>query len=278
MGLKSNPQRYLTQNEIEKVLKVAEYHSQPNNLPYVKRFVMSDIHGMDEYLMNMLEYTTEIAKKEGFVADYIFLGDYVDRGYGTAQVLAIVRLLQEAMPEGRVITLRGNHEEMFINEHFSYPRHDMSFYSSKTGKSFSKIFKHSTPPADLGKWMKKLPYYFEDKLHLFVHAGIRPNIPIHEQRASDMVWIREGFLFYRGSHPKYIVHGHTPTNTIDIKHNRCCVDTGAVFDDSRYLTCAEINSDYTYPVAYHQIRIDEKITHKLINGNYATTKGELIYD
>lgn len=270
MGYQSHPQRYLTKEVISKVVEIASYHSvSENNL---KTFVIGDIHGMDILLLSLLEFVTEKAKEENIVGKFIFLGDYVDRGVGVAQVLAIVRLFQECMPKGRVITLMGNHEDIFLGENLRYHRDNPDFYHTKTGKSFSKYGHNALPPRDLLEWMDKLPHYYEDDLHLYVHAGIHPEMPMERQIASDLLWIRDEFLRFKGLHYKYVIHGHTPKECVDLQPNRCGIDTGACFSKDYYLTCAEIDSKCVYPVGYLQVRENDKKYIKIIDGHYREMK------
>jgi serine/threonine protein phosphatase 1 len=73
---------------------------------------------------------------------------------------------------------------------------------------------------------------------LFVHAGIRPGLPILEQNSEDLLWIRDEFLNSTIDHGKIIVHGHTPVDHPEILNNRINIDTGAWF--SGVLTCIAI--------------------------------------
>jgi serine/threonine protein phosphatase 1 len=84
------------------------------------------------------------------------------------------------------------------------------------------------------EWMRGLPTNHEDGLRYYVHAGIRPGVPLDQQTAETKLWIRDSFLRHTGRFPKYIVHGHSPTiyfdphqTTPDVRDNRCNVDTGA---------------------------------------------------
>jgi serine/threonine protein phosphatase 1 len=70
---------------------------------------------------------------------------------------------------------------------------------------------------------------------LFVHAGVRPLIPIEQQAEDDLLWIREEFLLWEREFEKIVVHGHTPVHEPDIRANRINIDTGA-FATGR-LTC-----------------------------------------
>ncbi|MCU6325969.1 serine/threonine protein phosphatase, partial [Enterobacter quasiroggenkampii] len=62
---------------------------------------------------------------------------------------------------------------------------------------------------------------------LFVHAGIRPGIPMEQQDPEDLFWIRDEFLNSTENHGKLVVHGHTPVDHPDIRSNRINIDTGA---------------------------------------------------
>jgi serine/threonine protein phosphatase 1 len=62
---------------------------------------------------------------------------------------------------------------------------------------------------------------------LFVHAGIRPGIPVELQDINDLLWIRREFLASEDDHGWFVVHGHTPVPHPDIRHNRANIDTGA---------------------------------------------------
>lgn len=61
----------------------------------------------------------------------------------------------------------------------------------------------------------------------FVHAGVRPGIPLAEQREDDLLWIRDEFLDSTENFGKFVVHGHTPVREPDIRANRINIDTGA---------------------------------------------------
>jgi len=65
--------------------------------------------------------------------------------------------------------------------------------------------------------------------YLFVHAGVRPGIPIEAQRETDLIWIRDEFLESTEGFGKVVVHGHTPGREPVVRPNRIGIDTGAVF-------------------------------------------------
>jgi serine/threonine protein phosphatase 1 len=81
------------------------------------------------------------------------------------------------------------------------------------------------------------PFYVCGGL-LFVHAGIRPNVPLGQQEERDLLWIREEFLEYEAPFELFVVHGHTPVRTAEVRSNRINIDTGA-YATGR-LTCIAI--------------------------------------
>jgi serine/threonine protein phosphatase 1 len=65
--------------------------------------------------------------------------------------------------------------------------------------------------------------------YLFVHAGVKPGVPLAAQTEADLIWIRGPFLDHAGPFDKIVVHGHTPGEQPVIRANRIGIDTGAVF-------------------------------------------------
>ncbi len=76
---------------------------------------------------------------------------------------------------------------------------------------------------------------------MFVHAGIRPNVPLTKQSEDDLLWIRDEFLICEEEFSKIIVHGHTPVHRPEIRSNRINIDTGA-YATGR-LTCLKLEED-----------------------------------
>ena len=78
----------------------------------------------------------------------------------------------------------------------------------------------------------------------FVHAGVRPGVPLFQQREEDLLWIRDDFLLYEGKFSKVIVHGHTPVMAPDVRSNRVNLDTGAYA--TGHLTCLVLEGDQAF--------------------------------
>jgi serine/threonine protein phosphatase 1 len=77
--------------------------------------------------------------------------------------------------------------------------------------------------------------------YLFVHAGVRPGIPLNRQSRHDLMWIREPFLSSKGAFGAVVVHGHTPRPEPMVRPNRIGIDTGAVMGG--VLTCAVLEAN-----------------------------------
>ncbi len=192
--------------------------------------VVGDIHGMADKLRRLLskidDWLSSVNCREP--VQFIFLGDYVDRGPDSKWVIDKVRAMQKA----GAICLRGNHEQLMIDSTES-PIGEQNFLLNGGG-STQKSFASAESFEEAQDWMKTLPTFHEDELRYYVHAGIRPRIPLDQQDDYTHLWIRDEFLRYPRPFPKYVVHGHSPTIMInpaqitpEVRDNRCNVDTGA---------------------------------------------------
>jgi serine/threonine protein phosphatase 1 len=191
---------------------------------------IGDIHGMAGKLENLLRRIDAWleANRVSEPHKFIFLGDYIDRGPQSREVLEIAQRLQT---QG-AICLRGNHEELMLRAtesetgraNFLVNGGDATIASLRTAAAFQRA----------QEWMRELPTSCEDDLRYYVHAGVLPGLALDQQNEKTKLWIRDVFLRHAGAFPKYIVHGHSPTIltnprqvTPEIRDNRCNVDTGA---------------------------------------------------
>lgn len=210
---------------------------------------VGDIHGMADKLERLLaridQHMRHLHPGEAF--RFIFLGDYVDRGPDSRRVIEILKALQK---QG-AICLRGNHEELLIRS-CSTPS-DLIVFLRNGGAATLASLETEESILDAMAWAASLPVTFEDAHRLFVHAGIRPGVPLDRQRAEDMLWIRTPFLDHAGPFPKYIVHGHSPTAVLpngsrspEVLPHRCNLDTGAAHGGP--LTAAIFGPDLALPL------------------------------
>ncbi|MBN2688630.1 MAG: serine/threonine protein phosphatase [Deltaproteobacteria bacterium] len=198
-------------------------------------FVIGDIHGcLDklETLMNRLDIDNDSDT-------VVFIGDYIDRGPDSKGVVDFILDLKTKVRH--VVCLLGNHEQIFLN----YYRHGADadlFYLNGGGatmESYGMIEtsggkKINVPENHLEFFDSLVPYYETDD-YVFVHAGIRPGIPMNRQSIEDLTWIRYEFIRYAYDFGKIVIFGHTPMAEPMIEYNKIGIDTGAAYGGE--LTC-----------------------------------------
>ena len=208
-----------------------------------RAYAIGDIHGCLDLLDRLLEgIEEEIAGRPNQKTSIVFLGDIVDRGPASAQV---VERLRTYAPAGATVHfVMGNHEEVMlrvVGGETELLASWLRFGGAETLRSYGVEPRGlaSLPDEEiLSRLRRAIPREHVDFLHgfadsisfgryLFVHAGIRPGIHLSEQSQSDLRWIREPFLDDSRDHGFVVVHGHTITNQVDVADNRIGIDTGA---------------------------------------------------
>ncbi|MBW6528582.1 serine/threonine protein phosphatase [Sphingomonas sp. RHCKR7] len=211
--------------------------------PGERLYAIGDVHGcLDELERLLTLIDADDAARSPARTSLIFLGDLVDRGPDSAGVVA--RLLDRARERPPIRFLKGNHEEVFLLA-LAGDREALRLFCRVGGRETLMSYGLTRKEYDaLGydELSERLPDLvppshrdflesFEDLIvsgdYAFVHAGVRPEVPLEEQVASDLRWIRGSFLDYRRPHPKMIVHGHTITEDVERRANRIGIDTGA---------------------------------------------------
>jgi serine/threonine protein phosphatase 1 len=142
----------------------------------------------------------------GRSARLITLGDYVDRGPDSYGVVQLIRyhLAREYPVFKSVINLKGNHDDMMVQAvlggELSAKQNWVS--SDSGGDATVESYPNKKILSDDAKWLAALPTSYEDKLRYYVHAGIRPGVPLNVQNDADKLWIRDLFLQHKASHEK----------------------------------------------------------------------------
>jgi serine/threonine protein phosphatase 1 len=183
-------------------------------------YAIGDIHGRFDLLTKALG---AIARDSAAPVTVVFLGDYIDRGPQSREV--VERLMRG--PERAVdhwICLKGNHEAM-ASEACNTGR-NRSVWLDNGGDATLDSFAGRIP-ASVIDWFDRLPLRHETERHFFVHAGIMPGVPLDAQDDETMLWIRHRFLDDTRDHGKHIVHGHTPSYMAELKPNRTNLDSMA---------------------------------------------------
>lgn len=204
-------------------------------------YIIGDIHGRLDLFETLIDAVEEDnASAPAAVTHVILLGDLIDRGPESAGVVARARSWAKTR---KVRILAGNHEEMFLQsfEDEEVLRHFLKHGGRETILSYGLPKKeyrslameelHARLAAIVPDEDREFIAQFEEMIvagdYVFVHAGIDPNVPIEEQRRSDLLWIRERFLKHKGPMPKTVVHGHTIFDEVEQKRHRIGIDTGA---------------------------------------------------
>jgi serine/threonine protein phosphatase 1 len=205
-----------------------------------KIFVIGDIHGCLKKLTNLMACIDVDDRHDALV----FLGDYIDRGPDSRGVVEFILNFKKAREN--VFCLMGNHEELFI-DYLNQGRSTSVFYANG---GFSTLISYNYPhvmddiPESHRKFFSSLSLYYETENYIFVHAGLRPGIPLDQQDRQDMLWIRDEFVGSSFDFGKTIVFGHNSFSQPLIEANKIGVDTGAVYGG--YLTCMELPEKKIY--------------------------------
>lgn len=204
-------------------------------------FAIGDIHGCCIEMERAIAHIQRMANP----ATIVFLGDYIDRGPNSADVVR--RLMAGPQRSGDVWhILKGNHEDLCIMA-AGGSRQALETWLGNGGFETRKSYGHTMPPEEVIQWMMTLPLTFETELQFFCHAGINPGVPLNEQRELALLWIREPFLSSDLVHPKHIVHGHTIRDLYRFQANRTNLDDGAFLGGG--LLFAEFGSEKGAPIA-----------------------------
>lgn len=212
-----------------------------------KSFFIGDVHGRADLLKSILDHVERLCILQHVTPTVFFLGDLVDRGLQSKEVLDLVIATMKKWPGS--ITIRGNHDDMFLAAMLD----DVGTAKSKhwydncggwdTCASYDvegdlgatrKIIAHRYP--DHLSLVMEAPYMIEEYGFVVCHAGINAWLPLGEQSPHDLMWISDGFIDRVDETMPIVIHGHTIIGDLPvITENRISIDTGA-YENGR-LTC-----------------------------------------
>lgn len=206
-------------------------------------YAIGDIHGRDDLFAELIGLIrAENAKRGPARVTLILLGDLVDRGPQSADVVERAIRLRDEFEDMRLLT--GNHEECFLaalTGDVSRLRYFMRIGGEATVRSYwndpidldDASFDHVAtrlpelvPEAHV-RFLGEGEDLVEIGDYAFVHAGVRPGVPLQKQSLADLRWIRQDFLDDMGNHGAMIIHGHTISDDVEEWPNRIGIDTGA---------------------------------------------------
>ena len=208
----------------------------------IRIYAVGDIHGRADLLKGVFgAIDHHLARAGPARALHVFLGDYIDRGPASREV---VDLLIERGRRHESLFLKGNHEAFL----FEVLQDASKLEAWKDYGGFQTLMSYGLAPSlkpdadeqnqlvqglvnsmppDHRRFFGRLRPSFVCGDFFFVHAGVRPGVPLRSQHEDDLLWIREEFLESEEDFGKVIVHGHTPVTKAEIRPNRINIDTGA---------------------------------------------------
>jgi serine/threonine protein phosphatase 1 len=228
------------------------FRAPPNSCIYA----IGDIHGRADLLHELYRRIREDQTKATRRV-VVHVGDYVDRGDRSRAVIDLI--MSRPLAGFECVNLRGNHEQLMLDfldnaavgTIWFTNGGDATLASYRVGLKgggdrdtimlrLQQEFRDKLPP-EHREFLNALQLMHREGEYLFVHAGIRPGVPLDAQTAEDVLWIREEFLHSDADHGACVVHGHTIADQPQFKSNRIGIDTGA-FMTGR-LTCLVLEND-----------------------------------
>ena len=207
-------------------------------------YAIGDIHGCADLLRRLHErIAADAGTRRASRRILVHLGDYVDRGAGARDVLD--RIADGAPPGFETVNLLGNHDAWFLRflddpeagpewlanggqaTLLSYgvsPRPELP--PDARMEAIRQRLAAQVPPRH-SRLLARARLFHRVGDYLFVHAGLKPRVPLDQQTETDLLWIRDEFLDSREDHGYVVVHGQTVVDEAEVHANRIAVDTGA---------------------------------------------------
>jgi serine/threonine protein phosphatase 1 len=220
-------------------------------------YAIGDIHGRYDLLQALYaDICRDMERAPPERSIEIFLGDYIDRGPQSRDV--VEWLISGRRAAEQRVCLLGNHEDMMLRvlddpeatsiwlhnggmaTLLSYCAMPPEALSGLTVGAARSAFLAAFPPNHRA-FVETLPRLVQIGGYLFVHAGLRPGRAVDEQDPDDLVWIRDAFLTSNLDFGVLVVHGHTPAEAPELRRNRINIDTGAFFTGR--LTCLVLEGE-----------------------------------
>lgn len=229
-----------------------------------RRIIIGDVHGHYDGLMILLE-----AIAPGLNDQVYFLGDLIDRGPQSAQVVSFVQ-------QSSYNCLLGNHEQMLLDTAYNHNSSQMQqAWLYNGGYATVNSYKEATIPQEHLEWMLRLPTHMDLGDIWLAHAGVDPEIELEKQTADQLCWVREEFHSMRQPYfpDKLIIVGHTITFTLPgVTPGKLAqgqgwldIDTGAYHPKSGWLTGLDVTNNLVYQVnvfqkQIHTLCLEEAVT------------------
>jgi serine/threonine protein phosphatase 1 len=219
-------------------------------------YAVGDVHGRADLVAELLSrIDADLEVHPALRPVHVFLGDYIDRGPDSQKVLDLLVMRSRHY---ETVFLKGNHEVLFedflrnpeviaawrhmggIETLLSYGIRPSFNPDAAEQTALARRLADVLPPAHR-RFFESLQRSFSCGDFFFVHAGVKPGVPLSQQRDEDLFWIRDKFHRTGKKFEKIIVHGHHPVMDVEFHPNRINIDTGA-FATGR-LSCLRIEAD-----------------------------------
>lgn len=196
-------------------------------------FAIPDLHGRYDLMKLALDHI-ESNYEAGTI---VFLGDYVDRGPQSRQIL-------ETLIEGKPydsnwlwVCLKGNHEDLMLHALSERRMGSMRDWLINGGNTTLDSYPNEQVPQEHLNWIENLPTYYKDKHRVYVHAFVNVNRPLAQHTELELLWMRhQPFDQDLPCEEGYVVHGHTPISQGPlILENRINLDTGAMWNNKLHV-------------------------------------------
>ncbi|WP_460451790.1 metallophosphoesterase family protein [Alsobacter sp. SYSU BS001988] len=206
----------------------------------IRIYAVGDVHGRADLLKEKFAAIDRFESSNPVRRPFeVYLGDYIDKGAWSREVLEL--LISRERARLNVICLRGNHEQSLLD--FLDGTGSLSEWEDIGGRQTLKSYGiagsfaeteggvrrklRSCLPAAHQNFLRRSGTLFRCGCFVFVHAGVRPGIPIDLQSTDDLLWIREPFLTSYKDELPIVVHGHSIVERPDLRPSRINIDTGA---------------------------------------------------
>jgi serine/threonine protein phosphatase 1 len=215
----------------------------PRIAPRQRIYAIGDVHGRFDLFVRLVALIREDSeRREPVPTTLVLIGDLVDRGPDSRRIVDRLRELQAGGMD--IVVLKGNHEQIMVASlggDVETLGHWLRFGGDATLRSWGvpdeafdlppeKLLAaaQAAVPRETIAWLDALPLTYRSGDMFFVHAGIRPGVPLKQQHPADLLWIAHEFLDEDAAHPALIVHGHTIVEDGPaVLPNRIALDTGA---------------------------------------------------
>jgi serine/threonine protein phosphatase 1 len=222
----------------------------PGRVPLGRRvYAIGDVHGHRDKVCALHDLIQQdLTNRPVQNGVLIHLGDYINQGPDSAGVLD--HLIALRLPGLRVINLLGDHERLLLDAidgdraaatDWLWAGGQQALASWHLPADLPRDAFAAAFPPDHVAFLRSLVLTHQEGDYLFVHAGLRPGVPLKDQSRDDQVMIRQPFLSTEAPFGPIVVHGHSSTPQVPILSNRIGLDTGAGIGGR--LTCAVFEED-----------------------------------